>query len=133
VLQHILDPAAARQAISRLAAHLVPHGRLVLLEAAPSRERRRCDSAVFTARPVEWYLSALRLAGLRLVAMRGVDPVPLKVWLLPHYRRLPPLIRVAALALTTSISLPLDLALAPIATALSWHKVIVAQREEGGR
>jgi len=129
VLQHILDPDAARQAIGRLAAHLAPQGRLVLLEAAPSRECRRCDSAVFTARPVDWYRSALRFAGLRIIATRGVDPVPLKVWLLPYYRRLPAFIRVAALALATSISLPLDLVLAPMATALSWHKVIVAHRE----
>jgi 2-polyprenyl-3-methyl-5-hydroxy-6-metoxy-1,4-benzoquinol methylase len=128
VLQHIVAPSAARQAIGRLATHLQPGGRLVLLEAAPSRECGRCDSATFTARTADWYLSALRSAGLHIVVMRGVDPIPLKVWLLPYYRQLPPLIRIAALALATSLSLPLDLVLAPIATTLSWHKVIVASR-----
>jgi len=129
VLQHILDPCAARQAIGALAAHVAPGGRLVLLEAAPSRECTRCDSKVFTARPADWYLTALRSAGLRVVATRGVDPVPLKVWLLPHYRRLPAFIRVAVLALATMISLPLDLVVAPFATDRCWHKVIVASRE----
>jgi ubiquinone/menaquinone biosynthesis C-methylase UbiE len=129
VLQHILDPYAAHQAVVRLAAHLAPGGRVVLLEAAPSRECRRCDSTVFTARPVDWYLSALRSAGLRIVTTRGVDPMPLRVWLLPHYRRLPRLVRLAALALVTGISLPFDIVLARFATALSWHKVIVATRE----
>jgi 2-polyprenyl-3-methyl-5-hydroxy-6-metoxy-1,4-benzoquinol methylase len=129
VLQHILDPRAARQAIARLETHLAPGGTLVLLEAAPSKPCGRCDSAVFTARPIAWYLSALGAAGLRVVATRGVDPTPLKTWLLPHYGRLPRLIRAAALALATAVSLPLDLTLAPLAAGLSWHKVIVAHRE----
>jgi SAM-dependent methyltransferase len=130
VLQHILDPGAARQAIAALAAHLAAGGTLVLLEAAPSRQCKRCDSAIFTARPVGWYLNALRTAGLRVVATRGVDPMPLKTWLLPYYCRLPRLVRLVALALATSISLPLDLVLAPLATGLSWHKVIVARGEQ---
>jgi 2-polyprenyl-3-methyl-5-hydroxy-6-metoxy-1,4-benzoquinol methylase len=128
VLQHILDPRAARQAIAALAAHLASGGTLVLLEAAPSKPCERCDSAIFTARPLGWYLSALSAAGLRVVATRGVDPMPLKTWLLPRYRRLPRPVRLAALALVTGISLPLDLALAPRAAGLSWHKVIVARR-----
>jgi 2-polyprenyl-3-methyl-5-hydroxy-6-metoxy-1,4-benzoquinol methylase len=130
VLQHILYPEAALQAIRRLAAHLAPGGTLVLLEAAPSRPCERCDSAVFTARPVGWYVGALRVAGLRAVALRGVDPIPLKTWLLPRYRRLPAVIRLIALALATGISLPLDLILAPLSAGLSWHKVIVARHAE---
>jgi 2-polyprenyl-3-methyl-5-hydroxy-6-metoxy-1,4-benzoquinol methylase len=126
VLQHILDPSSARRAVANLAAHLAPRGQLVLLEAAPARDCRRCDSAVFSARPLEWYRGALRAAGLRLTAIRGVDPMPLKTWLLPHYARLPRALRLTALALATGISLPLDLALAPLASGLSWHKVIVA-------
>ena len=128
VLQHILDPVGARRAIGRMTAHLAPGGTLVLLEAAPSRECARCDSAVFNARPADWYLSALHSHGLRVVATRGVDPMPLKTWLLPYYRRMPQLIGLGALALTTAVSLPLDLALAPLATGRSWHKVIVARR-----
>jgi SAM-dependent methyltransferase len=128
VLQHILDPGAARQAIGRLAAHLAGGGTLVLLEAAPTRPHGRCDSPVFTARAFDWYLEALRGVGLEVVATRGVDPMPLKTWLLPHYRRLPRLIRLAALALVAGISLPLDLALAPLASGRSWHQVIVARR-----
>ena len=128
VLQHILDPYAAHQAVQNLATHIAPNGVLVLLEAAPSEECGRCDTAVFTARPVSWYLGALRSAGLRIVALRGVDPMPLKTWLLPYYKRLPQGIRLATLALATGISLPLDLILAPIAAGLSWHKVIVANR-----
>jgi SAM-dependent methyltransferase len=130
VLQHILDPRAARRAIAALAAHLAAGGTLVLLEAAPSSPCGRCDSAVFTARPYDWYLDALRSAGLTVVATRAVDPMPFKTWLLPHYRRLPRLIRLAALALATSVSLPLDLALAPFAPGVSWHKVIVARLDE---
>ena len=126
VIQHILEPRAARQAIERLATHLAPGGTLILLEAAPSNPHARCDTAVFTARPIDWYLDALRTAGLRVVALRGVDPAPFKTWLLPHYRRLPPLLGLAALGLATGIALPLDLTMAPIATGLSWHKVIVA-------
>jgi SAM-dependent methyltransferase len=130
VVQHILDPVAARRAIGRMAAHLTAGGRLVLLEAAPAHDCTRCDSLVFKARSLDWYLSALRSAQLRVVAVRGVDPMPLKTWLLPFYRRLPRVIGFAALALATALSLPLDLVLAPVATGLSWHKVIVARRAE---
>jgi SAM-dependent methyltransferase len=128
VLQHILDPQAARRAIAALAAHLAEDGTLVLLEAAPSKPCARCDSEVFTARPLDWYLEALAAAGLRVAATRGVDPIPLKTWLLPQYRRLPRPLGLAALALATGVSLPLDLALAPMVARFSWHKVIVARR-----
>jgi 2-polyprenyl-3-methyl-5-hydroxy-6-metoxy-1,4-benzoquinol methylase len=128
VLQHILDSGSAHRAIERMAAHLAPGGTLVLLEAAPSQKCTRCDNAVFNARPLEWYFSALRSAALRVVTVRGVDPIPFKIWLLPYYQRLPRLMRLAALALATTLSLPLDLALAPIAPAWSWHKVVVGRR-----
>jgi ubiquinone/menaquinone biosynthesis C-methylase UbiE len=130
VLQHILDPGAAQRAISRFAAHLAPGGMLVMLEAAPSQKCTRCDSTVFNARPFDWYVNALRLASLRVVTVHGVDPIPLKTWLLPYYRRMPRVVRLGALALATILSLPLDLALAPIAARYSWHKVIVARRAE---
>ena len=37
VLQHILDPEALRAAVQRMADHLAPGGRMVLLEAAPAQ------------------------------------------------------------------------------------------------
>ncbi len=130
VLQHILEPSQARAAIARLATHLAPHGELVLLEAAPFRATERCNSAVFRARTLEWYRETLEQAGLRLTAQRGVDPMPLKTWLLPYYRRLPPFIARAALALITAISLPLDWMLGPYLADYSWHKVLVARHME---
>jgi 2-polyprenyl-3-methyl-5-hydroxy-6-metoxy-1,4-benzoquinol methylase len=127
VLQHITDPAAAEAAIARLAAHLSPSGELVLLEAAPSLATTRCDTAAFRARTTEWYVEALQRAGLRLTARHGVDPMPLKSWLLPVYRRLSPPLRLTALALTTAISLPLDWALGGALARHSWHAVLVAR------
>lgn len=128
VLQHITDPAAAETAIARIAAHLSPTGELVLLEAAPSLATTRCDTAAFRARTFDWYVEALRRAGLQLTAHRGVDPMPLKAWLLPVYRRLPSPLRLAALAATTAISLPLDWALGRVLARHSWHAVLVARR-----
>lgn len=127
VLQHITDPSAAQTAITRLAEHLSPTGELVLLEAAPSLAITRCDTAAFRARTLDWYLEALERAGLRLTAHRGVDPIPLKNWLLPVYRQMPAPLRLAALALTTAISLPLDWALGGALTRHSWHSVLVAR------
>src|SRR6185503_5587188 len=50
VLQHILDPAALSEAVERMADHLAPGGRAVLLEVAPANLSTRCDSTVFKAR-----------------------------------------------------------------------------------
>jgi SAM-dependent methyltransferase len=127
VLQHITDPAAAEAAIARLAAHLSPSGELVLLEAAPFLATTRCDTTAFRARTIDWYVEALRRAGLRLAAHRGVDPVPLKRWLLPVYRHMSSPLRLAALAVTTAISLPLDWALSRPLARHSWHAVLVAR------
>jgi 2-polyprenyl-3-methyl-5-hydroxy-6-metoxy-1,4-benzoquinol methylase len=127
VLQHITDPAAAETAIARLAAHLSPSGELVLLEAAPSLATTRCDTTAFRARTTEWYVEALQRAGLRLTARRGLDPMPLKSWLLPVYQRWPPLLRVAALAVTTAISLPFDWTFGRALARHSWHAVLVAR------
>jgi 2-polyprenyl-3-methyl-5-hydroxy-6-metoxy-1,4-benzoquinol methylase len=128
VLQHIMDPRRAQIALERLCAHLKPRGRLILLEAAPTRATSRCDTTVFQARTLDWYEDALRRAGLRLTAQHGVDPMPLKTWLLPAYRRLPTALGTAALALTTAVSLPLDWLLGRALTRFSWHKVLVAER-----
>ncbi|HEX5461164.1 MAG TPA: methyltransferase domain-containing protein [Steroidobacteraceae bacterium] len=127
VLQHIMEPEAAQTAVERLAAHLAPGGELVLLEAAPARAIKSCDTAAFNARTLVWYADALRRAGLRLTEHHGVDPTPLKAWLMPAYRRMPVPLRVIALALTTAISLPLDFALGRALTRFSWHAVLVAR------
>jgi len=127
VLQHITEPRAAATAIERLAAHLSSTGELVLLEAAPSLATTRCDTAAFRARTLDWYEEALGRAGLRLTGCHGVDPMPLKSWLVPAYRRMPRPLRLAALALTTAVSLPLDLALGRALTRRSWHVVLVAR------
>jgi SAM-dependent methyltransferase len=133
VIQHITDPVEAGRALANLARHLGPQGRMVLLEAAPMHAVRRCDTAVFRARDIEWYDQALRAAGLGIETVRGVDPMPLKTWLLPFYRRMYPPVAVAALAIVTAVSLPIDWLLGPCFTRRSWHKVIVARHSPEAR
>jgi SAM-dependent methyltransferase len=130
VLQHVLNPPEARTAIIRLKDHLAPDGTLILLEAAPARAITRCDSAVFRARTFEWYEEALQAAGLSVTGVAGVDPMPFKTWLLPHYRRLPALIAPLLLAVATALALPLDWALRGWLRDQSWHKVIVAKHAQ---
>jgi 2-polyprenyl-3-methyl-5-hydroxy-6-metoxy-1,4-benzoquinol methylase len=130
VLQHLPENALERT-LHGLAARLAHHGRLILLEAAPTRQDDRCDTATFRARPVKEYLRALTRAGLVVREVTGVDPSPLKIWLLPHYRSLPRPVALAALALVTLISVPIDIAFAGPLTHWSWHKVMVAERNGG--
>jgi 2-polyprenyl-3-methyl-5-hydroxy-6-metoxy-1,4-benzoquinol methylase len=132
VLQHILDTEALRAALSSMKQHLAPRGRMVLLEAAPERDARHCDTTVFTARPRAFYLTQLRECGLAARVVAGVDPAPFRPWLLPHVRRLPRTLSLALLALATAASLPLDALLARHAVRRSWHAVIVAEQESGG-
>jgi SAM-dependent methyltransferase len=127
VLQHILDDGAFARTLECLARRLSAHGRLVLLEVAPVRRHGRCESATFRVRPLEAYLQPLRRAGLAIRRVSGVDPSPLKTWLMPHYRSLPRPVALAALGLATLVSLPIDLALAQVAARWSWHNVIVGQ------
>ena len=127
VLQHIVEPELAARAIATLSRHLAANGELVLLEAAPSSDTRRCDSAIFRARTLAWYENALARAGLRVCAVRGVDPVPLKTAMLPYYKRMIAPLAALMSGATAAVSLPLDLALAPYLPACSWHKVIVAR------
>jgi len=127
VLQHIMEPAVAAAAIERLAAHVSPTGELVLLEAAPSLATARCDTASFRARTADWYAEALRRAGLELTARRGVDPMPLKTWLVPVYRHMPRPLGLTALALSTAISLPFDWAFGQAFARYSWHTVFRAR------
>lgn len=129
VLQHILDDAAFRRAIVALAAHLAPGGRMVLLEAAPTRRVERCDSPIFKARDEGAFMDAFAQAGLRVHAVSGVDPAPFKTLYLPWYTRLPaPLARVA-LAAVVVLSWPIDTLLGRRLARASWHKVFVLQRD----
>jgi 2-polyprenyl-3-methyl-5-hydroxy-6-metoxy-1,4-benzoquinol methylase len=127
VLQHILDPESLRAAVQRIAEHLAPGGRIVLLEAAPARTARHCDTTVFRARERTAYLDLFRQAGLELTAISGVDPAPFKTWLLPHLRRLPRPLAIAAIALVTLLSTPIDVLFGRRAVRHSWHAVFVLQ------
>jgi len=131
VLQHVLGRGELALAVGGLVRHLAPGGRLIVLEAAPSRAWTRCDSSVFTARPTAAYLEAFGAAGLRCLSVSGVDPSPLRVRLLPYYRRLPAPLRAAALAAATGISLPIDASLGRIWKGPSWHKVFVLAKAAG--
>src|SRR5262249_5142102 len=128
VLQHILDPQALRAALTRLAAHLSEEGVLVLLEAAPVRVVKSCDSPVFEARPRSAYLRLFADCGLELQSVSGVDPAPFRTWLLPRLPRLSPRLRLAALAAVTALSLPVDLLFGRRAVTASWHAVFVLTR-----
>jgi len=127
VLQHILDPEALRAAVKRMAEHLKPGGQMVLLEAAPIQLTSRCDTTVFKARERAVYLQLFAACGLAVRAIAGVDPAPFKTWLLPHLSRLPRPLAVAALALATALSLPLDLLAGRAAVKRSWHAVFVLE------
>jgi 2-polyprenyl-3-methyl-5-hydroxy-6-metoxy-1,4-benzoquinol methylase len=131
VLQHILDADALRAAIKRMSDHLAPGGRMVLLEAAPARIAKHCDTTVFHARQRSVYLDLFAQAGLELRAISGVDPAPFKTWLLPHIRRLPRSLAIAAIALVTLLSAPVDVIFGRRAVKRSWHAVFVLQRTGG--
>jgi SAM-dependent methyltransferase len=131
VLQHILDVNALRSAVRRMTDHLTPGGRMVLLEAAPARTARACDTSVFRARHRDVYLRLFAEAGLELEAIRGVDPAPFKLWLLPHLRRLPKPLATAALATATALSAPADILFGRWAVKQSWHAVFVLRRARG--
>ena len=128
VLQHILDPDRFERAVGRLAAHLAPGGRIVLLEAAPSRPVSTCNSAVFLARETAVYQAAFARAGLSCVAVRGVDPAPFKVMFLPWHARLPRPLALTGLAAVTAVSLPLDALFGRWLARASWHKLFVLAR-----
>lgn len=128
VLQHILDPEALRAAVRRMVEHLAPGGRMVLLEAAPARAVKYCDTTVFRARQRSVYMDLFTKAGLELRALTGVDPAPFKTWLLPHLRRLPRVLATPAVALVTLLSAPIDALFGRRAVQRSWHAVFVLQR-----
>jgi SAM-dependent methyltransferase len=128
VLQHILDPVALRAAVERMTDHLAEGGRMVLLEAAPSRLASRCDSTIFKARRRSEYLELFASCGLRLQAMTGVDPAPFKMRLLPHLSRLPRRLSVAATTIAAALSIPIDTVFGRCAVNRSWHAVFVLDR-----
>ena len=125
VLQHILDPSALRAAVRRLASHLGASGRMVMLEAAPTHAVRRCDTTVFRARDRDTYLGLFADCGLRAEAVTGVDPMPLKTWLLPWLPHLPRPLSMAALAVVAALSTPVDALIGRLAVSRSWHAVFV--------
>jgi ubiquinone/menaquinone biosynthesis C-methylase UbiE len=125
VLQHVLDPDRFQASVERLAAHLAPDGRVVLLEVAPTRSSTRCDSPVFVARCEQTYLRAFERAGLHVVAVSGVDPAPFRTWFLPWYRSMPRPLAIAGLFGATVASIPFDVLAASWDSATSWHKVFV--------
>lgn len=128
VLQHILDPEALRSAVQRMAEHLAPGGRMVLLEAAPASIAEHCDTTVFRARSRHVYLDLFKQVGIELRAIGGVDPAPFKTWLLPHLRRLPRPLAMSAVAVVTLLSAPIDVIFGRLAVQRSWHAVFVLQR-----
>ena len=128
VLQHILDVSRLQAAVSRLRNHLLPMGRIVLIEAAPTRTDSRCDSSVFQARTLGFYFDLFSRSGLRVAAITGVDPTPLKTRFLPYYRSLPRPLALAGLFAATACSLPVDVVFGRHWTNHSWHKVIVLQQ-----
>jgi SAM-dependent methyltransferase len=133
VLQHILDRNALREAVRRMKDHLAPGGRMVLLEAAPNRAASHCDSSIFQARQRHEYLELFRECGLRVRAISGVDPAPFKYSLLPHLKRLPRRLAIAATTVATALSLPIDAFIGRMAVERSWHAVFVLECEREQR
>ena len=132
VLQHILDPAGLRAAVTAMSQRLAPGGRIVLLEAAPDMAVSRCDTTVFRARRRAVYLDLFRGCGLRVRALTGVDPAPFRSRLLPHIRRLPRWWATTLVALATGLSLPVNALWGRWAVRRSWHAVFVLERAEAG-
>ena len=126
VLQHVLDDDRLAQTIVRLAGHLKPGGRMILVEAAPTQDYQSCNTATFQARPLSSYLRKMQAAGLKVVLVQGVDPSPLKLWVVPRFKNWPKALAMGALALATLVSLPIDILLARWLTRHSWHKIVVA-------
>ncbi len=99
VLQHILDPAALRAALERMAQHLAPDGRAGPARSgagAPRRGLRHCRSSVrASARRI---CSSSGSADLSCAPSPALTRRRFKTWLLPHLPRLSPRVRLAALA-----------------------------------
>jgi 2-polyprenyl-3-methyl-5-hydroxy-6-metoxy-1,4-benzoquinol methylase len=129
VLQHILEPRALQASFRRMVEHLAPGGRMVILEAAPTATAQHCDTSIFRARKRSEYLDLFLESGLHLRALTGVDPAPFRYKLLPHLRRLPRKLAIAASTVATALSLPIDACLGRYAANRSWHAVFVLERK----
>lgn len=130
VLQHILDPKQFQSAVDRIALHLSPDGRIVLMEVAPSVAESSCNSPIFNARTETDYRNAFRKAGLRVADIGGVDPAPFKTSFLPYYKRLPRSVAYAGLLAVTALSFPVDYFFGRKLAKQSWHKVFVLERAD---
>ena len=133
VLQHILEPDALRAAVLRMTDHLAAGGRMVLLEAAPTRLAHHCDSTIFKARRRSEYLDLFASCGLKVQAITGVDPAPFKMRLLPHLQKLPRRLSVLATTVATALSIPIDTVFGRRAVNRSWHAVFVLDRSHEGQ
>jgi 2-polyprenyl-3-methyl-5-hydroxy-6-metoxy-1,4-benzoquinol methylase len=131
VLQHVLSERQLTETIARLARLLRPGGRMILMEAAPVLRNKTCETATFRARSLTTYLDGIEAAGLSLLDIRGVDPTPFKLWVVPRFAQWPRWLGLSSLALATLVSLPIDLILGRWLIRSSWHKVIVASAPEG--
>jgi 2-polyprenyl-3-methyl-5-hydroxy-6-metoxy-1,4-benzoquinol methylase len=130
VLQHVLDDERLAAGLARMVRHLAPGGRMLLLEAAPVRLNRRCDSPIFTARTRERYQALFAASALALRSVAGVDPAPFKLWLLPYLKRMPRPLGIAATAAVSVASLPVDALLAPRLPDRSWHALFVLEHAQ---
>jgi SAM-dependent methyltransferase len=127
VLQHVVGRASLERAARNLVSHLSKTGRVVLLEVAPSRATKRCDSDIFRVRTTTLYVDLLQAAGLEVTHIEGVEIAPLRPLVMPAVRRLPTSIGRGLLTASTLASLPLDLWLSRYLPDLCWHKIFVAR------
>ena len=104
---------------------------MLLLEAAPARMAKHCDTTVFRARARSAYIDLFQACGLQLRAVTGVDPAPFKTWVLPYVRRLPRPLAWLLLGLVTTLSAPVDMLFGRRAVERSWHAVFVLQHANG--
>ncbi len=128
VLQHVTDTAEFKKSICNLVRMLKPHGKLLILEVAPSALLINAPfSAILRVRSEAEYLAVFEAAGARLVDSFAIDVFPLKQWLILHSKKMPYLIYFMLLHLVLLITLPLDLTLS--GTRLfrrhSWHKAMI--------
>ena len=130
VLQHILEDRRLESAVHNLRDHLGPAGRIILIEAAPTRLNARCDTPIFRARTEASYLKIFEACRLRTHCISGVDPTPLKPLLLPTFSKYPRFLALSALAVATAIALPVDILFGRRWVRASWHKLFVLGHEQ---